>query len=130
MTIRRLFYALAFAGSLAGQTFIQMSDPQFGMFTKNANFEHETLNFEFAIAQANRLKPAFVVITGDLINQGSSDAQAAEYKRITSKLDAKIPLYSVAGNHDVENEPTKETLARYRARVGQDYYSFKCGDIT
>ena len=130
MTIRRLFYALALAGSLAGQTFIQMSDPQFGMFTKNANFEHETLNFEFAIAQANRLKPAFVVITGDLINQGSSDAQAAEYKRITSKLDAKIPLYSVAGNHDVENEPTKETLARYRARVGPDYYSFKSGDIT
>ena len=31
MIIRRLLFAL----SLAGQTFVQMSDPQFGMFTKN-----------------------------------------------------------------------------------------------
>jgi hypothetical protein len=29
-----------------------MSDPQFGMFTKDASFEHETVNFEFAIATA------------------------------------------------------------------------------
>jgi len=60
MTIRRIFLALCFAGTLAAQTFIQMSDPQFGMYTKNATFEHETVNFEFAIASANRLKPAFV----------------------------------------------------------------------
>jgi hypothetical protein len=52
--------------TLAAQTFIHMSDPQCGMFTKNA--EHETVNLEFAIASAHRLKPVFVVITGDLIN--------------------------------------------------------------
>ena len=51
-------------------TFIVMSDPQFGMFTQNRNFEHETANFEFAIATANRLKPAFVVVDGDLVNKG------------------------------------------------------------
>ena len=79
MTIRRIFLALCLAGTFAAQTFIQMSDPQFGMYTKNANFEHETVNFEFAIASANRLKGAFVVITGDLINQASNPAQAAEY---------------------------------------------------
>ena len=44
MMIRRLFVGLAGAGTLAAQTFIQMSDPQFGMFTKNASFEHETVN--------------------------------------------------------------------------------------
>ena len=97
--------------TLAAQTFIQMSDPQFGMFTKDANFEHETVNFEFAIATANRLKPAFVVITGDLINKGGDPAQAAEYKRISAKLDPKIRLFSVPGNHDVGNEPTPESLA-------------------
>jgi hypothetical protein len=129
MTIQRFFLTLACAGTLGAQTFIQMSDPQFGMFTKNASFEHETLNFEFAIANANRLKPAFVVITGDLINDPKSSAQAAEYKRITAKLDPKIRLFSVPGNHDVENEPTKESLARYRERLGADYYSFKIGDI-
>jgi hypothetical protein len=60
------------AGTLAAQTFIQMSDSQFGMFTKNASFEHETVNLEFAIASADRLKPALVVITGDLINDPAS----------------------------------------------------------
>src|SRR3954468_13558920 len=129
MTLRRLFLPLAFAGSLAAQTFLHLSDPQFGMYTKNASFEHETVNFEFAIATANRLKPAFVVITGDLINEASNSAQAAEYKRITAKLDPKIRLFSVAGNHDVGNEPTKESLARYRERNGPDYYSFRIGDI-
>jgi 3',5'-cyclic AMP phosphodiesterase CpdA len=129
MTIRRILLALSFAATLGAQTFIQMSDPQFGMFSDNANFEHETVNFEFAIATANRLKPAFVVITGDLINQATNSAQAAEYKRIAAKLDPKIKLFSVAGNHDVGNEPTKETLARYRERNGPDYYSFRIGDI-
>src|ERR1043165_9970699 len=69
MTIGRIFLTLSLAGTLAAQTFIQMSDPQFGMYSKDVNFTHETANFEFAIAAANRLKPAFVVVTGDLINK-------------------------------------------------------------
>jgi 3',5'-cyclic AMP phosphodiesterase CpdA len=125
--IRRLVFVLCFAATLAAQTFIQMSDPQFGMFSKNENFRHETVNFNFAIATANRLKPDFVVITGDLINDGASTAQAAEYKRIAAKIDSKIPLYAMPGNHDMENEPTKETVARYRSRMGRDYYSFRSG---
>lgn len=129
MIIRRVLLAISFTGALAAQTFIQMSDPQFGMFTKNASFVHETVNFEFAIATANRLKPVFVIITGDLINDPASSAQAAEYKRITAKLDPGIRLFHVAGNHDVGNEATKESLARYRERLGPDYYSFKIGDI-
>jgi len=130
MTIPRLLLSLALAAPLTAQTFIQMSDPQFGMYAKDQNFTHETANFEFAIATANRLLPAFVIVTGDLINQASNDAQAAEYKRIAAKLDSRIKLFSVPGNHDVENEPTKESLARYRGRMGADYYSFHIGDIT
>jgi 3',5'-cyclic AMP phosphodiesterase CpdA len=129
MIIQRIVLTILFAATLAAQTFIQMSDPQFGMYTSNKSFEHETANFEFAIATANRLKPAFVVITGDLINDPASSAQAAEYRRIAGKLDPKIRLFNVAGNHDVENEPTKESLARYRERFGPDYYTFQVGDI-
>ena len=129
MMLRRLFLAVAFTGTLAAQTFIQMSDPQFGMFTKDVDFTHETANLEFAVAAANRMMPAFVVITGDLTNKSDDPAQAAEYKRITAKLNPKIKLFSVAGNHDVGNEPTAESLAQYRERYGPDYYSFKVGDI-
>jgi 3',5'-cyclic AMP phosphodiesterase CpdA len=109
--------------------FIQMSDPQFGMYTDNKSFEHETANFEFAIAAANRVRPRFVVITGDLVNAAGNAAQAAEYRRIAAKLNAGIRLYSVPGNHDVGNEPTPATLAAYRERFGPDYYSFRHGDF-
>ena len=129
MNFSRIALGLALAYQLSGQTFIQMSDPQFGMFTKNVGFAHETVNFDFAIATANRLKPEFVVITGDLVNEAGNTAQIAEYKRIAAKLDPQIKLYSVPGNHDVENEPTKATLASYRERLGPDYYSFRSGDI-
>ena len=129
MTIRRLLLALALAGTLAAQTIIQMSDPQFGMYTKDKDFAQETANFEFAIATANRLKPDFVVITGDLINKADDAAQAAEYKQIASKLNPKIKLFSVPGNHDVGNEPTTKSLAQYRERFGPDYYSFREGDV-
>jgi len=129
MTIRTLFLAAALSGTLAAQTFIQMSDPQFGMYTADKDFVQETANFEFAIATANRLKPAFVVVTGDLVNKAGDAAMIAEYKRISAKLDPKIKLFSVPGNHDVGNEPTRESLAAYRENIGADYYSFHIGDI-
>src|SRR5260370_12097526 len=130
MLLRGLLLTLSLAGALAAQTFIQMSDPQVGMFTEDSDFADETANFEFAVAAANRLMPAFVVITGDLINKSGDAAQAAEYKRIASKLNPKIKLFSVAGNHDVGNEPTAESVAQYRERFGDDYYSFRIGDVT
>ncbi len=129
MTLRKFLLAFFGAGVLCAQTFIQMSDPQFGMYTKDADFAHETANFEFAIATANRLKPAFVVVTGDLTNKSTDAAQTAEYKRISAKLDPAIKLYSVPGNHDVGNEPTRQSLAVYRERYGLDYYGFRSGDI-
>jgi 3',5'-cyclic AMP phosphodiesterase CpdA len=110
-------------------SFIQMSDPQFGMFAENRGVEHETANFEFAIAAANRQHPKFVVITGDLIHQVGNASQAAEYHRIVAKLDPSIRLYNVPGNHDVGNQPTPASLAAWRERFGPDYYSFWYGDF-
>ena len=43
--MKPILFTFAFAATLAAQNFIQMSDPQFGMFTKNTSFEHETVNF-------------------------------------------------------------------------------------
>ncbi len=105
--------------------FIQLSDPQFGMYASDADFQQESANLEFAIATANRLKPAFVIVTGDLVNKAGDSPQAAEYLRITAKLDGSIPLYNVPGNHDVGNEPTPSSIARYVARFGPDHYLFE-----
>ena len=105
--------------------FIQMTDTQFGFFTDNKSFEKETENFEKAIAVANRLKPAFVVITGDLINKPADKAQLAEYKRIVALLNPAIPIYHVAGNHDVTNDPKENDIVQYRKELGQDFYIIK-----
>lgn len=106
-----------------------MSDPQFGMYTENRDFQQETANFEFAIATANRWNPAFVIVTGDLTNKAGDTAQINEYHRIAANLRRGIPIYSVAGNHDVMNNPTHESLAAYRERYGPDYYTFRSGNL-
>ena len=117
-------------GSHAPFFFIQMSDPQFGMYTNDHGFARETAQFEQAIAAANRLHPAFVVVCGDLVNQPDSPAQVAEYRRIAARLDPSIPLYNVAGNHDVgKARPDPRLLARYREVFGKDYYHFVSGDL-
>jgi Icc-related predicted phosphoesterase len=107
--------------------FIQMSDPQFGMYTSNQDFAKETENYQQAIAAANKLRPAFVVITGDLVNKAGDPAQIAELKRISAKLDSSIPLRLLPGNHDLENIPTPATLAFFRKEIGKDYYAFDHG---
>jgi 3',5'-cyclic AMP phosphodiesterase CpdA len=99
------------------------------MYTADREFSQETANWEFAVANINRLRPAFLVVTGDLTNKAGDAAQLAEYRRINGKLDKSIHLYSVAGNHDVGNEPTPESLKAYRSAYGPDYYSFREGPI-
>jgi 3',5'-cyclic AMP phosphodiesterase CpdA len=105
--------------------FVQLSDPQFGMFTDNADFVQETANFEFVVATLNRLRPAFVIVTGDLVNKPGDVSQIAEYRRIVAKIDPAIPVYSVAGNHDVENVPTPATITAYTNLFGPDHYTFR-----
>ena len=109
--------------------FLQIADPQFGMYASDQNFGQETANFEFVIATANRLHPAFVVACGDLVNKPGDAGEIAEYQRIAAKLDRSIPLYNVAGNHDVGNAPTPQMLAAYREKFGPDYYTFRHGDF-
>jgi len=112
-----------------GFFFIQLSDPQFGFSNNDVDFVQDTANAEFAVATVNRLKPEFVIVTGDLVNKAGDAAQIAEYERIMAKVDRSIPLYNVAGNHDIGNEPTPATIAAYRSRFGKDYYTFRHGPL-
>src|SRR5262249_19883726 len=109
---------------------IQLSDPQFGFFTADKDFAQETANFEFVVATVNRLKPAFVVVTGDLVNRAGDAAQIAEYLRIKSTIPPAIAVYQMPGNHDIENAPTPDTVAAYRTRFGPDHYVFKYQHLT
>jgi 3',5'-cyclic AMP phosphodiesterase CpdA len=136
-SMRRMFPALFFlallppvpAQSPQPWFFAVLADPQFGMYAKDANFAQETANLEFAIANLNRLHPRFVVICGDLVNKPGDAAEIAEYKRVLGELAPSIPVYNVAGNHDVGNVPTPQSLAAYRAAIGPDEYTFTAGNL-
>jgi serine/threonine-protein phosphatase CPPED1 len=104
--------------------FVVMADPQFGFFTANQDFVRETVNFERAIAAVNRLRPAFVVVAGDLIHRAGDAAQIAEYRRIAGMLDRSITLYNVAGNHDLALPLTDSSVRAYRTMFGADRYTF------
>lgn len=121
--------------------FIQMADTQLGMSEyslpflligatwNDDQFETDARLFEAAIRHANELKPAFVIICGDLVNRVGHAGQIAEFQRVAATLDPAIPFHVVAGNHDVGNEPTEETLRAYRKTFGPDRYSFREGGI-
>ncbi len=131
----RLFAALAlclFSGIAPAQSlwsFAVMSDPQFGMYAKNRNFVQETANLEFAVGNVNRLHPRFLVICGDLVNRRGDAAQIAEYKRNLKQVDPAIPVYSVAGNHDVGDVPTPDSLQVFHNSIGPDHYTFTANNV-
>ncbi|MCP4379794.1 MAG: twin-arginine translocation signal domain-containing protein [bacterium] len=111
--------------------FIQMADPQLPWGSLKS--------WERAIDSANALKPSFVVVCGDLLNS-DGNAKKRDYKKdekfakdyldTAAKLDKSIPFYNVAGNHDVCNVPTPETLEWYTKRFGKLWYTLNhAGDF-
>ncbi len=104
--------------------FIQITDPQFGMFEGNVAFEKETDLYGKAVTGINRLKPDFVVITGDFVHDKNNRSQIDEFKRITARIDKKIPVYYTPGNHDI-GKVDHQNLEIYKKRYGADRFRFK-----
>ncbi len=104
--------------------FIQMADPQLGFATGSRDFEAETRNMEQAIAVVNRLKPDFVVITGDFVNNYNSTVQLDEFHRLLGLFDSSVPVYLVPGNHDIKKIETGNEIEPYISRYGYDRFSF------
>lgn len=98
--------------------FAQICDPQLGF----GGYEHDVETFKQSVKQINALAPAFVVICGDLVNTWD-DKSFADFNEI--KAGFAMPCYCAPGNHDVGNEPTAESLEKYRKVIGKDYYSFE-----
>ena len=105
--------------------FIQVTDPQFGMYDSNAGFEKETILYEKAVAKINILNPDFVVITGDFVNDSKSVSQIKEFKRITAKINPKIPVYYTPGNHDLGQTPDENSMKEYIKNYGSDKFCFR-----
>lgn len=122
-------------------TFVQAADTQFGMqesyIEKKENFgwQQEIAWSRQLVNQVNNMepRPRFLVICGDLLDawpdtQGEiRTRQEADFKNIFEDL--KVPLVCVCGNHDIGNQPTMESVSRYRSSFGDDYFSFWCGGV-
>ena len=94
-------------------------------------FEWDAERYRLAIDMANAIRPAFVVMGGDMIDDATSASQLEELLRITHDLDSDIPMQWVPGNHDIAADtvvPTKASIDAYREMFGADYYSFDQGD--
>ncbi|MBN2090497.1 metallophosphoesterase, partial [candidate division KSB1 bacterium] len=65
-------------------------------------------------------KAEFIIATGDLVETGSVLAEFEAYSRAIHKN--KLPIYSVFGNHDLDNGLNR--LNHYHQFLGPDYYSF------
>jgi Icc-related predicted phosphoesterase len=125
----------------SSRTIVEEVFPRLGKLTLDEMPGREALMFPVAldrwkgaIATANRLRPDFVVVGGDLLNAHGDPAKrdAAETERMVAAyldaakaLDTAVPLYNVAGNHDVGNTPTPEAYAWYEERFGKPWYSFE-----
>lgn len=95
-------------------------------------FEWDANRYREAIAAANLLRPEFVVMGGDMIDDPSSEEQYDELMAITSFLDSEIPMYWVPGNHDVADDtvvPTPSSITAYRDAFGADFYAFDHRDV-
>ena len=105
--------------------FVQIADTQLGFTTQNKDLGPDIANFEKAVDNINRLKPAFVVISGDMTNAANDPAQISAFHSVVKKIRKGIGVFLVAGNHDMYTA-TKEDIANYQKSYGKDYYSFNC----
>lgn len=95
-------------------------------------FEWDAERYSAAIAAANALRPEFVVMGGDMVDDPSSEEQLEAVLRITSGLDSAIPMLWVPGNHDIAVDtvhPTMHSIDKYRETFGPDYYVFDHGSV-
>ena len=111
------------AGNAADFFFVQIADTQLGMTNSNRDMVPEIENFSKAVDHINSIKPAFVIISGDLINADHSPKQIRAFWNIAHKINPDIPLYLVPGNHDI-GKANEANINFYRRLFGKDYYSF------
>jgi hypothetical protein len=132
-------------------SFLQMADTQLGFVeTCQASgmvvravpeaelgaegFEVELALLNRAVDEINRLRPAFAVVCGDMINaypeamgKGDSEKRAvqlAAFKAACGRVHSSVPLVCVCGNHDVGDRPNAASIAQYSGEFGDDYFSF------
>lgn len=125
----------AFSGAPAppreGERFVIAGDPQ---RTSWLEFWREQNDPERArvIADIAALRPAFVAFTGDLVFDGDSASQWADFDALTDPLRAaRIPVYAAFGNHEYWSGRAGEArfFARFPHLEKRHYYTILGGPV-
>ena len=116
-------FAISISAQIAGFTFIQISDPQYGFLDDNKSYEKEQDIFEKTIKKINFISPAFVAITGDFVHDTESQEQIDAFKSDLRQIDKNIPVYLIPGNHDIGSDPTPESQTKYLQNYNSPLYS-------
>ena len=121
--------ALTACGNDNTVVFYQVSDPQFGFYTSNADFAYETGTFTKAAQAINATSPDAVIYTGDIIHDHKDSLQWEEFLRIASTIDPKIKQLSLPGNHDVHGKAGRVDLTYWNRYIGADRFSERVGNV-
>lgn len=96
--------------SLQGLKLVQLSDFHYGDYHLSSSLLTE------AIAVTNSLKPDFIFLTGDYVNNSPEPIyQLAEYLQ---KLNSRCGIYAILGNHDLYHKNSKSTIINALENVG------------
>lgn len=109
-----------------GYDFVQLADPQIGMFHMDLGMEEELTMLRIAVGHVNRLKPKFLLVSGDITNAWPNEAnagiiagQASAFKEALRELDPQIPLVLQPGTHTTiatnQQQQQHDATARSRA---------------
>ena len=122
-----VFVSHGIAADSAPFFFLQLSDPQFGFMDNNKSISAETEAMNKAVTAINQLKPPFVVITGDFVNNSKSKEQIAAYKSMIAQIDSSVKVYMIPGNHDI-GKVSRSSIDNYKKNYGEPHFSFRYGD--
>lgn len=95
----------------------------------NKSISAETEAMNKAVTAINQLKPPFVVITGDFVNNSKSKEQIAAYKSMIAQIDSSVKVYMIPGNHDI-GKVSRASIDNYKKNYGETHFSFRYGDCT
>jgi len=123
--ILALLFALELCAFSAEKSFffIHIADTQLGFTKGNSDLSPEIANFEVAIKHINRLKPAFVVVGGDMINIAHDPKQIRAWWKVAREIRNDVPVYLVPGNHDLGKSDAADVRS-YENLFGKDHYVF------
>jgi len=148
----------------SGYFFGILADPQLGMFqtyeksdsyrakfnvepgNDGSDFKLELKTVEHVLENLSKLviKPAFIIVLGDLVNQvpfgavkknlkgqtaqNSNEINQLQYSALEKTFkNCKIPIFVLPGNHDLGDSFKKQSLQIYKKQWGADYFEFIIG---